>query len=205
MFQVQALVRQPLNAPVAQLDQSTSLRTRRSQVRALPGVPNDGLIAQLVERLLCKQRVRSSSLRGSTMMLPSSNRSGRHPFTVEIYGFESRWQYRSILSWRNGLALLPDTQKVAGSSPAVSTIVRDAWRWLPERSHKPQTWVANGFLIRDSAMFKQVYIALAAPSVRVPLPQQACEDARAAQGSGLQNRYSSVQIRLLTQEETIVP
>ena len=116
----------------------------------------DGLIAQLVERLLCKQRVRSSSLRGSTQMLPSSNRSGRHPFTVETYGFESRWQYRYTLSWRNGLARLPDTQKAAGSSPAVSTIVRDAWRWLPERSHKPQTWV------------------------RVPLPQQACEDARAA-------------------------
>lgn len=144
------------NASVAQLEQSTSLRTRRPQVRVLPGVPKDGLIAQLVERLLCKQRVRSSSLRGSTRMLPSSNRSGRHPFTVEIYGFESRWQYRKILSWRNGLARLPDTQKVAGSSPAVSTIVRDAWRWLPERSHKPQTWV------------------------RVPLPQQACEDARAA-------------------------
>lgn len=85
------------NASVAQLDQSTSLRTRRPQVRVLPGVPNDGLIAQLVERLLCKQRVRSSSLRGSTQMLPSSNRSGRHPFTVEIYGFEPRWQYRSIL------------------------------------------------------------------------------------------------------------
>ena len=117
------------NAPVAQLDQSASLRTRRSQVRVLPGVPNDGLIAQLVERLLCKQRVRSSSLRGSTMMLPSSNRSGRHPFTVEIYGFEPRWQYRSILLWRNWLARLPDTQEVAGSIPAKGTTVRDAWRW----------------------------------------------------------------------------
>lgn len=34
------------HASVAQLDQSTSLRTRRPQVRVLPGVPNDGLIAQ---------------------------------------------------------------------------------------------------------------------------------------------------------------
>lgn len=27
-------------------------------------------------------------------MLPSSNWLGRHPFTVEIYGFESRRQYK---------------------------------------------------------------------------------------------------------------
>lgn len=112
---------------------------------------------KLMQAWLCAHCSIGSSLRGSTMMLPSSNRSGRHPFTVEIYGFESRWQYRKILSWRNGLARLPDTQKVASSSPAVSTIVRDAWRWLLERSHKPQTWVANGFLSRDSALHKRAW------------------------------------------------
>ena len=57
------------NAPVAQLDQSASLRTRRSQVRVLPGVPNDGLIAHRLigqDATLSRWRFTGSSPVGST-------------------------------------------------------------------------------------------------------------------------------------------
>ena len=59
----------------------------------------------------------------------------------EVAGSSPAWstkQHTLVAQW---LARLPDTQKVVCSSHTKSTKMRDAWRWFPERSHKPQTWV----------------------------------------------------------------
>ena len=85
-----------------------------------PGIPTNGRLAQQVEHRSDTPKVIGSSPVTSTIRIAlSSNRLGRHPFTVKTYGFEPR---RRDKLGHSAAASTPDFDSGGpGSSPGAPT------------------------------------------------------------------------------------